>query len=64
MKCSTASRSASNPAKVKSPPCTTHRTSSLALYKQHALAFPRTNPKLSRTEVYSTSHRAEAALAP
>eukprot|EP00969_Alexandrium_andersonii_P043939 1926682-Alexandrium_andersonii.AAC.1 len=64
MKFSTTSKSASYPAKVKSSPCTTRRTSSFALQKQHSLAFPRTNPKLSKTEVCSASHRAGTALVP
>eukprot|EP00969_Alexandrium_andersonii_P335090 14808904-Alexandrium_andersonii.AAC.1 len=61
VKFSTTSKSTSYPAKAQSSPRATRRTSSSALQKQHALAFPRANPKLSKTEVYSASHRAGAA---
>eukprot|EP00969_Alexandrium_andersonii_P220661 9745315-Alexandrium_andersonii.AAC.1 len=64
MRFSTTPKSASYPVQIKSPPCTTHRTSSSALEKQHGLAVPRTSPKLPNTEVCSASRRAGAARAP
>eukprot|EP00969_Alexandrium_andersonii_P185716 8206321-Alexandrium_andersonii.AAC.1 len=61
MNAPTASRSTSYPAKVKSPPWTTHRTSKSGWQKQHELARPLANPKLSKVSVNGASQRAGAA---
>eukprot|EP00969_Alexandrium_andersonii_P047614 2089478-Alexandrium_andersonii.AAC.1 len=64
MKDSTALRSSSYPVRVKSSPCTTHRTSSFGWKKQHALALPLANPKPSSVSVHNAPHRAGAARVP